>query len=154
MTPLQNLLDNAILAKGMAILNRARAEPIWARKIRKVCKEFALLGAFKVELQMRRPLYLAFGKSSLQKFFAYDTISLAARILPNGPKPRESKSRLVTPRGRRIQIISPCLCCAVLCCAPKVAVCGHPKIFSKFSLEVLTSDLLRGSFPNFRKNEA
>ena len=56
MTPLQNLLDNAILAKGMAILNRARAEPIWARKIRKVCKEFALLGALKVECEARSGL--------------------------------------------------------------------------------------------------
>ena len=85
---------------------------------------------------------------------AYDTISLAARILPNGPKPRESKSRLVTSRGRRIHIISPCLCCAVLCCAPKAAVCGHPKIYFKFSLQVPIPDLVRGSFPDFRKNEA
>ena len=66
----------------------------------------------------------------------------------------DSESCLVTPRGRRIQIISSCLCCAVLCCAPKVAVCGHPKIYSKFSLQVPIPDLVRGSFPDFIKNEA
>ena len=42
----------------------------------------------------------------------------------------------------------------MLCCAPKAAACGHPKIYFKFSLQVPIPDLVRGSFHDFIKDEA
>ena len=54
------MLGGMRLTASMVQTARAQAGPIWARKIRKVCKEVALLEAFKVALKSSMPKIYVF----------------------------------------------------------------------------------------------